>query len=143
MTRLTRHAQKEKDLKKHMYKLKIFEKDIKETFVRAQGPGGQNINKVSSCVMLHHLPTDIQVKCQEERSQPLNRYKARWLLVEKIEHQRAAEHLKEIAEFEKHRRKNRPRPHFIQEDILKNKHLRAEKKVSRKKLKPYQLDRDL
>ncbi len=140
MTRLNRHAQKEKDLKKRMLQLKIFEKDIKETFVRAQGPGGQNVNKVASCVVLHHFPTDIQVKCQEERSQALNRYKARWLLVEKIEHKRAQEHLKEIEEFQKQQRKNRPRPRFIKEGILKRKHYQSEKKVSRKKVKPYQLD---
>ena len=126
-----------------MLQLKIFEKDIKETFVRAQGPGGQNVNKVASCVVLYHLPTDIQVKCQEERSQVLNRYKARWRLVEKIEHKRAQEHLKEIEEFQKQRRKNRPRPNFIQEEILKRKHFRSQKKVSRKKLKPYQLDGEL
>ena len=105
MTRLSRHAQKEIELKKHMLQLKIFEKDIKESFIRARGPGGQNVNKVNSCVVLHHLPTETIVKCQEERSQRLNRYKARWLLIEKIEHERAQKHLQEMAAFQKEQRK--------------------------------------
>ena len=142
MTRLSRHAQKEKELKKHMFQLRIFEKDIKETFVRAQGPGGQNVNKVNSCVILHHLPTDTQIKCQEERSQAMNRYKGRWLLAEKIEHQRAQKHLQEIEAFQKQQRKNRPRPSFIKEDILKRKHYQSQKKSFRKRVDPSRVNEE-
>ena len=142
MTRLSRHAQKEIELKKHMLQLKIFEKDIKESFVRARGPGGQNVNKVNSCVVLHHLPTETIVKCQEERSQRLNRYKARWLLIEKIEHERAQKHLQEMAVFQKEQRKKRPRPAFIKEDVLKRKHYQSQKKSLRKRIDPYRADLD-
>ena len=47
--------------------------DLDVTFMRSQGPGGQNVNKVSSCVRIVHKPTGITVKCQEEKSQHKNR----------------------------------------------------------------------
>ncbi|MDD4183782.1 MAG: peptide chain release factor-like protein, partial [Candidatus Omnitrophica bacterium] len=58
----------------------IREEDIVEKFIRASGPGGQFVNKTSSCVYLKHIPTGIEVKCQKERSQALNRYAARKIL---------------------------------------------------------------
>ncbi len=68
-----------------MHQWGILEGDLHETFARSSGPGGQNVNKTSTCVVLLHVPTGIQVKCQIERSQRLNRLQARWLLLEKIE----------------------------------------------------------
>lgn len=78
-------SDKEKQLAERMQKLGVREQDIDERFVRSSGSGGQNVNKVSSCVMLLHRPTGIQVKCQQERSQGLNRFLARRLLLDKIE----------------------------------------------------------
>lgn len=68
-----------------MHRLGILEKDLKETFVRSQGPGGQHANKTSTCVQLKHLPTGIQVKCDRERSQGINRFLARRILAETLE----------------------------------------------------------
>ena len=65
---------KEKNLKKKMDKLEVYEKDLQEKFIRSGGKGGQNVNKTSTCVYLKHIPTGIEVKCQRERSQALNRF---------------------------------------------------------------------
>jgi len=81
--------EKIKALEERFMALGITEKDILEKFVRSQGHGGQKLNKTSSCVYLRHIPTGIEVKCQQERSQALNRFLARRLLADKIEQQRA------------------------------------------------------
>src|SRR5215203_1342962 len=78
---------KEKQLAQRMLALGVREQDIDEQFVRSSGAGGQNVNKVASCVMLQHRPSGIRVKCQQERSQGLNRFLARRLLLDKIEAQ--------------------------------------------------------
>ncbi|HEB75305.1 MAG TPA: peptide chain release factor-like protein [Nitrospirae bacterium] len=77
--------EKLKALKERMESLGIREEDISEKFVRSRGHGGQKVNKTSTCVYLKHIPTGIEVKCQESRSQPLNRFLARRLLADKIE----------------------------------------------------------
>ena len=77
--------EKEKALQEKMERLGIRESDIVERFVRSGGPGGQNVNKVATCVYLKHLPSGIEVKCQKERHQAMNRFFARRLLVQKIE----------------------------------------------------------
>ena len=78
-------SRKEQALLQRMKELNICENDIEETFIRASGPGGQKTNKTSSCVSLRHIPTNIIVKCQRERSQALNRFLARRHLLDQIE----------------------------------------------------------
>src|SRR6185436_7817795 len=77
--------EKEDQLAQRMTTLGVRESDIEETFVRSGGHGGQNVNKTSTCVMLVHRPSGLQVKCQETRQQGLNRFFARRLLLDKIE----------------------------------------------------------
>ena len=66
------------------------DKDLLESFVRSSKPGGQKVNKTSSCVYLKHLPTGIEVKCQGGRSQSANRVLARKILAGKILGKQAA-----------------------------------------------------
>ncbi|MCG5055076.1 MAG: peptide chain release factor-like protein [Myxococcales bacterium] len=79
--------EKEHALRARMEKLGLKEADLEESFVHARGHGGQNVNKVATCVVLVHLPSGIAVKCQQERSQGLNRFFARRWLCERIEAQ--------------------------------------------------------
>ena len=76
---------KEKALLDRMCELNVKENDLEESFIRSSGPGGQKVNKTSSCVFLRHIPTDITVKYQKERSQSLNRFFARRTLLDQIE----------------------------------------------------------
>lgn len=114
----------------------IREEDLRENFVKASGPGGQNINKVSTCVILTHKPSGVSVKCQSARTQAQNREKARWQLIKKIieaKHSVAAKAKKE--KFIK-RARSRKRPKGLKEEILKLKKKVAEKKKSRAKIRP-------
>lgn len=77
--------EKLKQLEERFSTLGIDEKDLLEKFVRSQGKGGQKVNKTSSCVYLRHIPTGIEVKCQEDRSQAMNRFFARRILADKVE----------------------------------------------------------
>ena len=79
------NIQKEKALQEKMEELGVREQDLVEKFIRSSGPGGQKTNKVATCVYLKHIPSGIEVKVQRERSQTLNRFLARRLIVEKIE----------------------------------------------------------
>src|SRR5712691_11633530 len=78
-------SEKESQLSQRMAALGVNEADLDETFVRSGGHGGQNVNKSSTCVMLLHRPTGLQVKCQTTRQQGLNRFIARRMLLDKIE----------------------------------------------------------
>ncbi len=85
MSRFGVNADKEKALLEKMRALGIREEDLDETFVRSGGPGGQNVNKVATCVQLKHIPTGISVKVQKDRSQGVNRFLARREIVYRIE----------------------------------------------------------
>lgn len=107
--------------------------DLIEQFVRSSGSGGQKVNKTSTCVYLKHLPTGIEVKCQRERSQAMNRLAALELLAGKIAEAALRERLERRQEREKERRRKRPRPAALRERILEGKKKVAEKKKLRAK----------
>jgi protein subunit release factor B len=122
---------KEKVLQQKMLRLGVRQEDIVENFIRSQGPGGQNVNKTSTCVYLKHIPTGISVKCQEERSQVLNRYRARCLLLEKIESLLLGKLSQEKQRIAKIRRQKKRRSRRTKLKLLELKRRRAEKKVLR------------
>ncbi|MCP5556301.1 MAG: peptide chain release factor-like protein [Verrucomicrobiaceae bacterium] len=118
-------------LAKRMRKLGIRDEDLDETFTRGTGAGGQKINKTSSTVVLRHLPTGTEIRCQKERSQTQNRYWARVELCDRLQTQKQEAKLAEQNEREKKRRQSRPRPRGLQEKILKTKRERSEVKRGR------------
>lgn len=131
MSRFPVNPEKEKALYEKMSALDIKEEDIEESFVRSGGRGGQNVNKTSTCVYLRHLPTGVDVKCQKERSQSLNRYHARVILLEKIERLIKGKESEHIQAIEKIRRQKRKRSKKAKEKILAIKKIVSEKKKSR------------
>lgn len=118
-----------------MRKLEISETDLREIFARSSGPGGQNVNKVSTAVTLRHLPTGISVTVQDSRSQAVNRRLARERLLEAIASVRERQRMAEIATREKERRRKSPRPNALKKKILESKRKRAELKKQRTKIK--------
>jgi protein subunit release factor B len=128
--------EKETALHQRMERLGVREEDFRETFVRSSGPGGQKVNKTSSCVHLVHLPTGLAVKCQQERSQTLNRFLARRLILDRIERLRTGLVAAEKMRVEKIRRQKRRRTRRAKEKILEAKHLRSEKKTLRTRVRP-------
>ncbi len=126
--------EKEKALKDRMEKLGIRESDLRESFVRSSGPGGQKVNKTSSCVFLLHIPTGLTVKCQQERSQAMNRFLARRILLDRIEKLRTGLIAAEEMRIEKIRRQKRRRSRRAKEKILADKHAQTEKKLQRSKV---------
>jgi protein subunit release factor B len=122
-----KHAQ----LREKMQRLGIREQDLQEKFVRSGGKGGQNVNKTATCVYLKHIPTGIEVKCQQERYQGLNRFLARRILANKLETiilGKLSQERKRIAKIRKQKRRRSKR---AKEKMLRAKRERSEKKQTR------------
>lgn len=131
MVSFTVRKDKEEALRQRMESLGISEKDIIEKFVRSSGRGGQKVNKTSTCVYLKHLPTRIEVKCQKERSQALNRFLARRILVDKIEEMIRGKESEERQRIEKIRRQKRKRSKRAKLKMLEEKSKHSQKKKAR------------
>ncbi|MDD5434494.1 MAG: peptide chain release factor-like protein [Nitrospira sp.] len=131
MSKFPVSSSKEDELREKMGALNIREEDIEESFIRSGGKGGQHVNKVSTCVYLKHLPTGIEVKCQTGRSQSLNRYRARIILVKKIDQLIKGKESEERQRVEKIRRQKRKRSKRAKEKMLEDKKIISEKKKLR------------
>lgn len=124
----------ERSIETRMTRLGFRESDLKETFARSSGPGGQNVNKVSTAVTLLHRPSGISVTVQDSRSQAQNRSLARERLLDAVEQAQQKRHAAEIAQREKARRRRSVRPAALKRRILESKRKRGVLKKQRKKI---------
>src|SRR5690348_6826256 len=119
---------KARALEERLAKLGVRAEDLDESFVHSGGKGGQNVNKVATCVVLVHRPTGIAVKCQRERTQGANRLVARRMLADKLEERRLGAASKRQQEAEKIRRQKRRRSRRAKQRMLADKHAHGQKK---------------
>ena len=137
MGRFPVSAGTEQELLAKMATLGISETDVDETFIHSGGHGGQNVNKVATCVVLVHRPTKVRVRCQSERSQGLNRFLARRILTDKIENIQLGLKSTEQQRIEKIRRQKRRRSRRAKLKMLDNKHHRSGIKSDRRNPRPH------
>lgn len=124
---------KESQLYQRMASLGVREEEIEETFTRSGGKGGQHVNKASTAVILVHRPTNLSVRCEASRSQALNRYLGRRMLLDKIERQKRGFVEAERSRIEKIRRQKRKRSRRAKQRTLEAKARRSEKKALRRR----------
>lgn len=124
--------EKEEALRRRMESLGISEKDLVEKFIRSSGKGGQRLNKTSTCVYLKHVPTGIEVKCQRERFQAINRFLARRILTDKIERMIRGKESEEQQRIAKIRRQKRKRSRRAKLKMLEEKRKHSQKKQQRR-----------
>jgi len=123
-------------LEKRMTQHNVLEKDIRESFIRGSGSGGQKINKTSSCVQLLHIPSGIEIRCQRTRSQADNRYWARRELCDQLEEKILGEKSAKKRAEEKIRRQKRRRSRRAKAKMLDLKTKQGEKKKLRRPVRP-------
>jgi protein subunit release factor B len=109
------------------------EAELEEVFSRSAGPGGQNVNKVSTRVTLRHLPTGISVTVQDSRSQAINRQLARERLLAALQDREREAAAAARHEQEKTRRQNAPRPKGVKRRMVEGKRHRARIKGERRR----------
>jgi protein subunit release factor B len=121
----------DRSVEQRMKELGVLESELEEIFARSSGPGGQNVNKVSTSVTLRHLPSGLRVTVQDSRSQARNRTLARERLLDGIERRRREEKAAELSRREKIRRQRSPRPRAVKRRILEGKRRRSKLKKLR------------
>lgn len=120
-------------LTEKMTNLQIYETDLFEKFIIGSGKGGQKLHKTASTVYLKHLPTGMEIKCQESRSREDNRYFARERLFEKLNAILSDEKTKEQQKIEKMKRQKKRRSRKSKLKMLDEKSRHGQTKTLRKK----------
>ena len=121
----------EASLRARFVSLGVRPEEVEERFVRGTGAGGQKINKTSSTVWLQHRPTGVEVRCQRERNQSVNRMLAWTELAEKLERRRQQATSEARAVRELARRQNRQKSRGQKARMIESKKYRAKKKGGR------------
>jgi peptide chain release factor len=129
---MTIRKEKWEELRSRMETCGIREEDLVEKFILGSGSGGQKINKTASCVYLCHTPSGLEVKCQEERSRELNRFRARRRLCERYEEILLKEKSARAREIAKLRKQKQRRSRKTQAKLVEEKRRRSEVKEGRK-----------
>lgn len=119
-------------LKSWMQALGLEEADFIEKFIIGSGKGGQNLHKTASTVYLKHIPSGLEVKCQEDRSQENNRYYARLRICEKLHGLISEEKTKAQQKIEKLKRQKKRRSRRAKNKMLDEKSRHGELKSLRK-----------
>jgi peptide chain release factor len=104
---------------------------VEESFIHSGGAGGQNVNKVATCVQLRYAPRNLLVKMQEHRTQSSNRVAAWKLLASQLERLREREAAERQAARERKRRQNAQRPRGVKKQFVEMKRRRAKTKSGR------------
>ncbi len=104
---------------------------VEESFIHSGGAGGQNVNKVATCVQLRYPPRNLLVKMQEHRTQATNRLAAWKLLAAQLQKARDEEARARRAARELKRRQNAPRPRGIKKQFVELKRRRAKTRAAR------------
>ncbi len=120
-------------LQERMKGLGITEGDLEEKFTRSGGPGGQNVNKVETCVILRHAPSGVVVRYQVTRSQAFNRFMARRILADEIESRKMGSERARQQKIWKIRKQKQKRSKRAKLKMLEQKHQRAQKKEMRRR----------
>lgn len=129
---MTVSKEKQAALKIRMAELGIEERDLIEKFILGSGKGGQKLNKTSSCVYLKHIPTQIEIKCQKDRSRVMNRFWARRELCDHIEAQIRCEKTKQQQAREKIRQQKKRRSRRLKKKLVEDKRQRSQIKTLRR-----------
>lgn len=116
-----------------MEKLHINEDDLIEKFILGSGKGGQKLHKTASTVYLKHIPSGIEIKCQESRNREDNRYFARVRLCEKRHAIVSDEKTKEQQRIEKLKRQKKRRSRRSKQKMLDEKSKQGQLKKLRQK----------
>ena len=132
MSPFTVSEQKQQDLAVRMARLGLRETDLDERFILGGGRGGQKVNKTASCVVLRHRPSGLEVRCQAERSQAMNRFRARRRLCERMEERLEGVRSAREQAAERERRRKRRRSRRQKARMLEDKRKQSEKKAARR-----------
>jgi protein subunit release factor B len=115
----------EASLRARFVSLGVQPDDVEETFIRGTGAGGQKVNKTSSTVRLRHRPTGLDVRCQRERNQSINRLLAWTELADRLQSRQLASAGAALAARELERRRRRQKSRRQKGRMIADKHHRA------------------